>query len=135
MNGASYNASFLMVSRLAAVPATAPVVHEHGEVPREQRCQLRHRAEGPAAERAVDQDDRRSRAQAIVRDRRAVARAHVFHPTSILRKRSTASLGPKSSSSNSWRTSIPPSWPFRAGLGKRRAHSMASSFDFTWMMV
>src|SRR5947208_9114185 len=57
------------------------------------------------------------------------------HPTSIWRKRSTASLGPKSSSSNSWRTSISPSLPSRAGLGKRRAHSMASSFDFTWMMV
>src|SRR3989441_1234212 len=124
--------------RVAAVPATAPVVHEHGEVRREQRCQLRHRAEGSAAERAIDQDDRRSPltpAEAIVGDRRAVARAYVFHPTSILRKRSTASLGPKSSSSNSWRTSISPSCPFRAGLGKRRAHSMASSFDFTWMMV
>src|SRR5207253_2498726 len=58
-----------------------------------------------------------------------------FHPTSILRKRSTASLGPKSSSSNSCRTSISPSLPSSEGLGKRRAHSMASSFDFTWMMV
>lgn len=39
--------------------------------------------------------------------------------------RSTASLAPKSSSSNTWRTSISPSWK-----GTRRAHSSASSLDF-----
>src|SRR6184192_3079195 len=59
----------------------------------------------------------------------------LLHAMSILRKRSTASLSPKSSSSNSWRTSISPSLPSRAGLGKRRAHSIASSLDFTWMSV
>src|SRR2546422_564423 len=76
-----------------------------------------------------------TRPQLIVGNRRAVARTDVSHPTSILRKRSTASLGPKSSSSNSWRISISPSLSSRAGLGKRRAHSIASSFDFTWIMV
>src|SRR5271165_4819823 len=39
-------------------------------------------------------------------------------PTPILRKRSTASLVGKSSSSNSCRTSISPSLPSTAGLGK-----------------
>src|SRR5438552_2719811 len=120
--------------RVAAGTATAPVVHEHREVPREQRRQLRHRAERSAAERAVDEDDRRSLpAQAIVGDRRAVARAYLAHARSSLRNRSTASLGPKSSSSYSWRTSISPSCS--AGLGKRLAHSSASSRDFTWMRV
>jgi hypothetical protein len=52
-------------------------------------------------------------------------------PTPITRKRSTASLGPKSSSSNSWRTSISPSLPSTAGLGKRFVHSIPSSLDFT----
>src|SRR6266853_426729 len=53
---------------------------------------------------------------------------------SISRKRSTASLGPKSSSSKNWRTSISPSLPSIEGLGKRLAHSIASSRDFTWMI-
>src|SRR5207244_13032830 len=43
------------------------------------------------------------------------------HARSSLRKRSTASLGPKSSSSYSWRTSISPS--VRSALVKRRAYS------------
>src|SRR2546426_6527404 len=34
----------------------------------------------------------------------SVTRPYLIHAMSILRKRSTASLGPKSSSSNSWRT-------------------------------
>ena len=43
------------------------------------------------------------------------------------RKRSTAPPGAKSSSSNSWRTSISASLPSPAGLGKRFVHSIASS--------
>src|SRR5918992_6187856 len=41
---------------------------------------------------------------------------YFFVPTPITRKRSTASLRPKSSSSNSWRTSISPSLLSTAGV-------------------
>src|SRR4029434_239471 len=58
-------------------------------------------------------------------------RTHLSYPTPISLKRSIASLSPKSSSSNSWRTSISPSFPSIDGLGKRRVHSIASSRDFT----
>ena len=51
------------------------------------------------------------------------------------RKRSTASLGPKSSSSYNWRSSISASAPSPTGLGKRLVHSSGSSRDFTWMIV
>src|SRR5207245_11487155 len=59
------------------------------------------------------------------------AKAYFFR-ASKSRKRSTASLGPKSSSSNNWRTSISASAPSPAGLGKRLVHSSASYLDFTW---
>ena len=64
---------------------------------------------------------------------RVGARPYFF--ISISRKRSTASLGPKSSGSNSWRTSISLSDPSPWGLGKRLAQSTASSRDFTWISV
>jgi len=54
-----------------------------------------------------------------------------FVASSIPRKRSTASLGSKSSSSNNWRISISPSASSPKGEGKRLAHSSASSLDFT----
>ena len=57
-----------------------------------------------------------------------------FRATSS-RKRSIASLGPRSSSSYNWRTSISVSAPSPTGLGKRLVHSSASSRDFTWMIV
>lgn len=59
---------------------------------------------------------------------------YLFSATSS-RKRSIASLGPRSSSSYSWRTSISASAPSPTGLGKRLVHSSASSRDFTCMIV
>ena len=65
----------------------------------------------------------------------SAVRDYFFFPISISRKRSTASPGAKSSSSKNCRTSISASLPSMEGLGKRLAHSIASSRDFTWMMV
>ncbi len=58
-----------------------------------------------------------------------------FLSSPMSRKRSTASLGAKSSSSNSWRTSISASLPSPARLGKRLVHSIASSRDFALIRV
>jgi hypothetical protein len=44
------------------------------------------------------------------------------------------SPGAKSSSSNSWRTSISQAMPSN-GAGKRRVHSIASSRERTWISV
>ena len=45
---------------------------------------------------------------------------------------SGAAPGPKSSASNTWRISISASASI---AGQRFTHSIASSFDFTWIMV
>jgi hypothetical protein len=60
---------------------------------------------------------------------------YFFPPTPMSRKRSIVALSPKSSSSNSWRTSISHSLPRPAGAGKRFVHSSASSRDYAWMSV
>ena len=50
---------------------------------------------------------------------------------SSLRASSIAGLGPKSSSSNNWRSSISPCTASPCGAGQRLAQSIASSFDLT----
>ena len=57
---------------------------------------------------------------------------HIASPPA---SRGTASPGAKSSSSKTGRTSISVSRPSPRGLGKRRAHSMASSRERTWISV
>ena len=53
---------------------------------------------------------------------------------SSLRASAIAGLGPKSSSSNNWRSSISPSVPSPCGEGARLAQSIAScGFDLTWI--
>src|SRR6266542_3956678 len=68
-----------------------------------------------------------------------VGRGHSLFFASSLpssRARSIAGLSPNSSSSNTWRISISPSWPNSApaSKGTRLAHSMASSSDLAWMI-
>ena len=71
---------------------------------------------------------RRLRASFSTALRRGIV-GYVYRPTPISRKRSIASLGWKSSSSKSCRTSISPSR--LPGFGNRLAHAMASSLDLT----
>jgi hypothetical protein len=65
--------------RVAALPAAATVVREHGEVLREKRRELRRGAERAAAESAVYENQRRSAPGSLERNFRPVFRPHQVH--------------------------------------------------------
>src|SRR5215207_902048 len=71
---------------VAAVAATTPVVIEHGEVRREQIGELDEPPPLSPAERAADQDHRRSLADTVERDLRAVPRLDHLHCVSSASK-------------------------------------------------
>ena len=64
---------------VAALPAAAPVVREHGEVLRQQRGELRRGAEGAAAQSAVNENERGAAAGSLVGNRRPVFRPDLVH--------------------------------------------------------
>src|SRR6185295_7130405 len=65
--------------RVATLSASAAVVGVDGEMPCEQRRELRRRAKGPAAERAVHEYQRRAIAGPLVGDRGSVLRPDLTH--------------------------------------------------------
>src|SRR5262245_46721115 len=66
-----------------ALVTTAAVIHEDGEVRREQRGELRHGAESAAAQSTVDEDERRTLANALVRYRGAIFGGDRVHGVSF----------------------------------------------------
>ncbi len=92
------------------------------------RSRIQHR-------RPADRTERPASPPGPLRAPSLPPRPYPAERASMARKRSITSLGPKSSSSNSWRTSISASLPSPTGLGKRFAHSSASARDFTSIRV
>jgi uncharacterized protein YndB with AHSA1/START domain len=114
--------------------------HKKGlvECPQELRQGVCGRRRARAAEMSRPHRDRRESPAPGGRGMSIAWAAQTFGsslPMPRSRRRCTASVCSKSSSSNSWRTSISPSLPWIAGLGKRLVHSRASSRDFTRMRV